>query len=221
VGATGSSFTLTSGQIGATIDVRASYIDQQGTAESVLSANTAAVSPVLPFFQYTLTASGTAGQTQATVYQGPVGYLQYEFAGAAAGEAVLGTTGNDFIHLGAGDDAANGGAGDDVIDGGTGSNFLTGGAGRDVFFLDGRSGDTTWSTITDWQAGEEVSLWGWVQGVSKATWVENAGTEGYRGATMHADLNGNGVIDTSVTWAGLTLANVPAATVHDNLLWFA
>ena len=71
------------------------------------------------------------------------------------------------------------------------------------------------------QQNSEVALWGWVQGVSKATWLENAGVDGYRGATMHADLNGNGSIDTSVTWAGLTLAEIPASTQHDNLLWFA
>ena len=221
-GATNATFTLTQAQVGAVINVRASYTDQQGTPESVGSSATGVVAPpALPFYQYTLTASGTAGQTEAVLYDGSVGYLLYEFAGSSAGEAVVGTSSNDFIHLGAGDDAADGGDGDDVMDGGSGSNFLSGGAGRDIFFLDGRNGETTWSTITDWHAGEEMALWGWIQGVSQATWLENAGVEGYRGATMHADRDGNGVIDTSVTWAGLTLADLPASTQHDNLLWFA
>lgn len=134
-------------QVGAIIGVRASYTDQQGTPESVLSAATGAVGssapPALPFYHYTLTASGTASQMEAMHYDGPVGYLLYEFA---AGEAVLGTASNDVIHLG---------AGDDMMNGGMGSNFLSGGAGRDVFFLDGRNGETTWSTITDREVGEK------------------------------------------------------------------
>jgi Ca2+-binding RTX toxin-like protein len=222
VGATNATLTLTEAQVGSTITVLASYTDGQGTPESVGSSATSIVAPpTLPFYQYTLTASGTAGQTEAVLYKGPVGYLLYEFAGSSASEAVVGTASNDFIHLGAGKDAADGGGGDDVLDGGTGSNFLSGGAGRDVFFLDGRNGETTWSTITDWHAGEELALWGWVQGVSRATWLADAGVEGYRGATLHADLDGNGVIDTSVTWAGRRLADLPASTQHDGLLWFA
>jgi RTX calcium-binding nonapeptide repeat (4 copies) len=221
-GATNASFTLTQAQVGSTITAVASYTDQQGTPESVGSPATGIVAPpALPFYQYTLTASSTAGQTEAVLYDGPAGYLLYEFAGSSAGEAVVGTTSNDFIHLGADDDAADGGEGDDVMDGGTGSNFLSGGAGRDVFFLDGRNGETTWSTITDWHAGEELALWGWRQGVSQATWLADAGGEGYHGATLHADLDANGVIDTSVTWVGRRLADLPASAQHDGLLWFA
>jgi Ca2+-binding RTX toxin-like protein len=54
-----------------------------------------------------------------------------------------------------------------VLDGGIGSNFLTGGLGADVFFLDGRGGIITWSTITDFMSGDSVNLWGWKEGVSK------------------------------------------------------
>ncbi|MGK7868515.1 beta strand repeat-containing protein [Falsiroseomonas sp. E2-1-a20] len=221
-GANSATFTLTAAQLGSAITVLASYTDQQGTDEAVASLPTpVAAPPPVPFFQFTMTETDVAGQTQAVAYAGPVAGLTYAFTGSAANEAVFGTASNDFIHLGAGDDAINGGDGDDVLDGGTGSNFLTGGAGRDIFFLDGRNGETTWSTITDWQGGEELALWGWVNGVSQATWLENAGTEGYRGATLHADLDNNGVIDTSVTWAGLTQADLPTPSQHDGLLWFA
>ncbi|MGG5885848.1 beta strand repeat-containing protein [Falsiroseomonas sp. HC035] len=221
-GATNATFALTAAQLGTAISVLASYTDQQGTDEAVSSLPVpVAAPPPLPFFQFTMTETDVAGQTQAVGYVGPVAGLTYAFTGSAANEAVSGTASNDFIHLGAGDDAISGGDGDDVLDGGTGSNFLTGGAGRDIFFLDGRNGETTWSTITDWQGGEELALWGWVNGVSQATWLENAGTEGYRGATLHADLDNNGVIDTSVTWAGLTQADLPTPSQHDGLLWFA
>jgi hypothetical protein len=160
-------------------------------------------------------------QVVAKFYEGPVEHLVYEFIGSSSGEAVVSTDDNDFVNLAGGDDAADGGDGDDVLDGGVGSNFLTGGAGADVFFLDGRGGEITWSTITDWQAGEQLAVWGWRPGESTAIWVEDAGAEGYRGVTMHADLDANGTIDTSVTWAGLTRADLPTPTEQDGLLWFA
>ena len=99
----------------------------------------------------------------ATDYSGPVAHLQYQLLGTASDEVAIGTASNDFINLLGGTDGANGGDGSHVLDGGTGSNFLSGSTGRDVFFLDGRGaslGALTWSTIADWQAGEQLSLMG-------------------------------------------------------------
>lgn len=126
------------------------------------------------------------------------------------------------VDLGAEDDAAKGLSGNDVIDGGAGSSFLTGGGGADSFILHG-GGEVTWSTITDWQAGDRVELHGWQAGVSTASWLERAGASGWEGATMHADLNADGAIDASVTWTGLSLAQVPALTAApaDGMIWFA
>ena len=109
-----------------------------------------------------------------------------------------------------------------MIDGGLGSNFLTGGTGIDTFFSDGRGGGITWSTITDFEPGEQLSLFGWRPDVSRRIMVESDGAEGFKGATMHADLNADGVFDTSVTWSGLTLAQVPVPLEFGNpqLLWF-
>jgi Ca2+-binding RTX toxin-like protein len=156
-------------------------------------------------------------------YSGPVAHLQWQYLGGTGVDVVGGTSRNDFINAMAGDDAVSAGAGDDVIDGGLGSNFLAGGTGRDVFFLDGRAaaqGAVTWSTITDWQAGEQLSVWGWQAGVSTATWFGDDGVQGFRGVTMHADLDANGTTDTSVTWAGMTQAQLPAPIQFDGLLWF-
>jgi len=164
--------------------------------------------------------NGTTTNLLPDVYSGPVAWLEYAVIGSNTGDVVIGTSQNDFFNLLGGDDAANGGAGDDVIDGGTGSNFLTGGAGRDDFFLDGRDGSTTWSTITDWEAGEQLSVFGWRTGVSQVQWVDSAGAEGWTGVTMHGDLDGNGVIDTSVTWTGLTREQLPTPLQFDDLLWF-
>jgi hypothetical protein len=147
--------------------------------------------------------------------------IRFQFIGDSTGEVVIGTTYNDFINVAGGVDAVNAGAGNDVIDGGTDSNFLTGGAGTDIFFSDGRGGVTTWSTITDWQAGEQLSVWGWHPGTSKIiAWVQ-AGAAGYEGLTMHADLNGDGTIDTSVTFTGIvSQSQLPAPLEFDGVLWF-
>jgi Ca2+-binding RTX toxin-like protein len=170
-----------------------------------------------------LVTNNDAGSNEtfaAIPYSGPVTRLDLQFIGSEQSEAILGTAFSDFINSGGGNDAIDGGMGDDVIDGGTGSNFLTGGAGQDTFFLDGRGGTTTWSTITDWQPGEQLSLWGWLPGISTASWVVSDGTPGWTGATLHADLNGDGVVETSVTWTGRSQADLPAPKEFDGVLWF-
>ncbi|NDG50218.1 MAG: hypothetical protein EBY30_14545 [Rhodospirillales bacterium] len=55
--------------------------------------------------------------------------------------------------------------------------------------------------------------------MSKFLWVENDGAAGYKGATMHSDLDGDGAIDTSVTFSALTQAQLPMpsyATIDGN-----
>jgi serralysin len=153
-------------------------------------------------------------------YKGPVSYIERQFIGDRGGQVLFGTKDNDFIRMNGGTNAVNGGSGDDVLDGGEGSNFLTGGEGTDIFFLDGRGGGVTWSTITDWRSGEQLSFWGWRPGVSKAMWIDVDGAEGYRGVTLHADLNGNGDVDASVTWSGKARWELPLPIAQDGLLWF-
>ncbi|MGG5821381.1 trypsin-like peptidase domain-containing protein [Falsiroseomonas sp. HW251] len=169
-------------------------------------------------FSVTYTATNKSFTLDPISYNGPVQNLLYQYIGSGSDEAIGGTARNDFINALGGRDAVNAGGGDDVVDGGLGSNFLTGGAGRDVFFLDGRSGGSTWSTITDWQSGEELSLWGFRPGVSRTVWVDNAGAAGFQGRTLHCDLNGDGLVETSVTWSGMG-AGLPAPLEFDNLLW--
>ena len=159
---------------------------------------------------YTGPATGAGGAT-----------ILFEFLGDGTNEVLQGTDYSDFINLGAGDDAVNGGGGNDVIDGGLGSNFLTGGPGTDIFFIDGRGGGITWSTITDWEEGEQLSVWGWTPGTSRIVLWQWDGVEGYKGLTMHADLNNDGTIDTSVTFTGITSqSQLPVPLEFPNLLWF-
>ncbi|TDH57261.1 hypothetical protein E2C06_36000, partial [Dankookia rubra] len=166
------------------------------------------------------TVDGVSSFVMPDLYSGPVAYLQYQLLGSNGGEAVASTASNDFLNLLGGDDAAVGGAGDDVLDGGTGSNFLTGGAGHDVFFIDGRSVQSTWSTIPDWEAGEQLSIWGWHPGISRVGWEDMAGTVGYEGATLHLDFDANGSWDASVTWSGIARSQLPTPREYDGLLWF-
>jgi len=158
----------------------------------------------------------------ADAYTGPVAGLVNQFLGGAFSDTVLGTEKADFINTGAGNDAINGAGGNDVIDGGLGSNFITGGAGTDKFFVDGRAAATsnTWSTITDWTAGESLTIWGYKPNVSKFNWVASDGATGFKGVTLHADLDGNGGTDTSVTWAGLTQAQLPTVQYAADYLFF-
>ncbi|MGG5890620.1 S8 family serine peptidase [Falsiroseomonas sp. HC035] len=154
-------------------------------------------------------------------YVGPVTWVQRELIGSDQGEAVVASPHADFLNLLGGDDAAVGGAGDDVLDGGLGSNFLSGGAGRDVFFVDGRGGGQTWSTISDFCIGsEQLSVWGWRPGVSRSSWEAWSGAPGWEGATLRLDLDGDGQVECSVTWTGLQTDSLPRPVTVDGLLWF-
>lgn len=165
---------------------------------------------------------GVLGYFLPELYTGPVAGLQNQFLGSAVGEIALGTGLNDFINALGGNDAVDAGAGNDVTDGGLGSNFLTGGAGIDIFFIDGRGAATTntWSTITDFAAGEQATIFGYQPGVSNFIWVGNDGVTGFTGATMHWDLDGNGLIDTSLTFAGRTQASLPVAQFGADYVFF-
>lgn len=165
---------------------------------------------------------GVDGYVLPDRYDGPVEGLENQMLGSRDSDIVLGTDLADFFNALSGDDAVDGGGGNDVVDGGLGSNFLTGGRGADIFFIDGRGAAAfnTWSTITDWQAGETLTIFGYRPGLSQWLWVERDGTADYQGATLHADLDGNGLIDSSVTWAGLTQAQLPTPLFGTDYIYF-
>jgi Ca2+-binding RTX toxin-like protein len=164
-----------------------------------------------------LTASSGANQPVYAMpmrYAGPLD-LAYVYPGTDNDDTVAGTPHNDFVNLAGGNDATEMGAGNDIIDGGGGSNFLTGGPGIDQFFLDGRFAVPVWSCITDWEIGESLVLWGWRPGTSVGAWGENAGMPGFLGATFFADIDGSGAVETVVTFAGRTVAEMPAPAMLD------
>ncbi len=178
-----------------------SFLDGTETIDGLLANKSA---PTITFNGNTVNAQD---------YAGLVEFLEYELLGETGDDIASGSLSNDFMSLLDGDDAADGGDGDDVLDGGLGSNFLTGGNGDDTFFLDGRSGKVTWSTVTDFtsgtsNSGDNVNIWGWQEGTSQLLLTENnAGAEGFKGLTLHYDLDNDGSIDTSITLTGVTNAN--------------
>jgi Ca2+-binding RTX toxin-like protein len=155
------------------------------------------------------TASGASSQPEMAIYLGPVTYLLHQHIHAGdGGVSMAATAPSVFLRGGGGDDALRVASGSNVLDGGTGSNFLVGGSGFDTFFLDGRGGRAVWSTVGNAQEEDRITLWGWQAGVSTLRWLEAGGTPGHLGATLHADLDGDGDTDASLTLAGLSLAQL-------------
>lgn len=167
---------------------------------------------------FSWTDSGThgSGTDDGTVYSGPVSYLQHVYIWSGHdGRAVASGAANVFIHGGDGDDAISAIRGSNVLDGGAGSNFLTGGhgddGGTDTFFVDARGGQTVWDTVVNFHHGDAVTMWGFKAGVTSMTWSENEGAVGAKGATLHAEINGEHTgVNASVTFAGLSVAEAQA-----------
>ncbi len=166
------------------------------------------------------TSGAASASVGGTAYVGPVvGVSDQYVAPITADNLNVGTDSQSvFIHTSAGDDAIAVSEGRNVLDGGSGSNFLTGGSGQDTFFLDGRGMSVTWSTIVNFGSGydgslyglpvipaDDATIFGFRPDVSRITWAENQGAQGYLGATMHIDLRGSGNIDASLTFAGLSV----------------
>ena len=98
-GATGTTLALTQAQVGTRISVAASYTDSQGTAESVVSAQTANVANVNDAPSGSVTVSGTAQQGQTLSASNTLadadglGTISYQwFANGAAIAGATGTT---------------------------------------------------------------------------------------------------------------------------------
>ena len=178
--------------------------------------------PAIPSFAVIDAATGQVQHSEGDAYAGPVAQLQRQFIwGGTGGVVVAASTPDVFLHGGAGDDALSATAGVNVLDGGAGSNFLVGAAGADggadTFFIDGRGGGVTWSTVVNFHHGDAVTVWGFQAGTSTVAWAADEGAAGYQGATLHSELAGAGTgITGSATFAGLSLADVQAKLTTTN-----
>jgi len=131
--------------------------------------------------------------------------------------AILGLSPSMFLHGGPGEDALQVTAGSNVLDGGGGSNFLVGATGADggtdTFFTDARTGGTGWDTDVNFHSGDSATLWGFTSGVSSWSWIGVAGAGGYTGATLSANVSGDGSVVRDITFAGLTMAQAQGLQV--------
>jgi Ca2+-binding RTX toxin-like protein len=148
--------------------------------------------------------AGTAAPGLPHTYTGPVVGLQHEYIGITSDHLNIGVSNDDwFIHTGSSDDAITVHGGTNVLDGGTGSNFLTGGTGRDTFFVDDRAASADiWSTVVNFHAGDDTTVWGLTPQDFNIAWSNNGGASGFTGLTLHATAAGKPTA--SLTLAGFT-----------------
>ena len=113
-GATTASLAVTAAQTGLLLRVRATFVDGQGTGETVFSAATSAV-----------TVAAITGTNAADI-----------LTGTSGNDLIYGLDGNDTLNGGAGNDTLHGGVGNDSLVGGTGADSMTGGPGDDVYVVE-------------------------------------------------------------------------------------
>jgi len=161
------------------------------------------------------TVAGTATPGSPQFYTGPVSNLDHEYIGITSHSLNIGVSNDNwFIHSGSGDDAIEVHGGTNVLDGGTGSNFLTGGTGtgHDTFFVDDRSASADiWSTVNNFHAGDDATIWGLTAKDFNIAWADGQGAAGFTGLTMHATAAGQPIA--SLTLAGFTTADMSSGRV--------
>ena len=212
--------TVNAGSPFDTLPVLGSFNGSTLTGADLVTVTGVTVSATAPApanaFAYTDTVMHTSGMTRGIAYTGPVAGLQQQYIWPSAdGVAIAASVGNVFLHGGVGDDALSVSSGTNVLDGGAGSNFLTGSTGADggtdTFFVDGRGGAVTWSTVVNFHHGDAVTIFGFRDGISTRPWTAVDGAAGYQGATIHSELGGAGTgVNASVTFAGVSQADAQA-----------
>jgi hypothetical protein len=155
---------------------------------------------------------GATGQP----YTGPVAGIQHEYINITPNNLNVATNSPDwFIHSGSGDDAIAVRSGTNVLDGGTGSSFLTGGSGTDTFFVDNRGNSAdTWSTIVNFHAGDDVTVWGVTPGDFNFAFEDSQGAAAFTGLTLHATAPNRPTA--SVTFAGFTMADLSNGRISES-----
>ena len=163
----------------------------------------------------TSTATGSSTYAQVETYAGAVDNVQSQFIyDGAAPLAIVAQQPGMLIRSQADATAVQLLGGNNVLDMSRGSSFLVSGPGRDVFLFHADQPHETWNTVVNFHAGDSVTLWGFKAGTSTDWWVPSAGAANYTGATLRADINADGRIDSSVTFAGKTLADTAHFTLQ-------
>ncbi len=152
-------------------------------------------------------------ESGGTPFSGPVSGVEYQYVDASANDLNI-TAGMDnvFIHTGSGTDAidVSGVEGRNVLDGGTNSNFLVGSpssSSYDTFFVDDRSPPSDiWSTVANFKAGDDATVFGVNPNDFQQSWDDNQGATGYTGLTVHFAAAGKPTA--SLTLAGFSKSDL-------------
>lgn len=100
-------------------------------------------------------------------------------------------------------------AGSTIIDAANSAVLVGHARTADSFFVDPTAAHGPATTIVSFRPGDTVTLWGFVDGTSTLSWKSNQNFNGYRGATLHAELAGKGQGgNTTLTLAGFSMNDV-------------
>ena len=187
-----------------------------GQPTGVTVTTTVAPPAAVGFVDQTTGMTGSHPLDSASV-NGP-GYLQWQYQDSGADTvAMTATLPNVFLKGGSGTKALAVTAGQNVVDGGSGSSFLAGGSGTDTFFVDVRGSSTVWDTLTNFHAGDAVTVWGWSPGSGTETVDALAGAGAFQGATLRLAGAAGGPVS-SVTFAGMSASQVGALATSSGVV---
>ncbi len=197
-------------------------LDDGAGATASASAGLTLAAPAIPSTyssfpistQTVLTSTATGSSTYSLVqnYAGAVDNLTTQFIndGAATLAIVAQQTGMLINTTAADATAVQLLGGVNVLDMQHGSSFLVSGTGNDTILLHADQAVTTWNTVANFHAGDTIIVYGVDADISTRAWDPNAGAIGYTGATLRFDVDGNGSIDSSLTFAGKSLGDTAA-----------
>jgi len=203
-------------------------LGDQPSAASTIKLDVADGAQVASGFQTTITTSAapaggagssftvtneTTGQqvfTTGDKYSGPVQGLDQQLILLTPDNLnITAAVPNVFIHTGGGMNAINVSVanGNNVLDASNGSSFLTGGTGKDTFFLDDRNlASDTYSTIVNFHAGDNITIFGVNATDFRLTTQDNQGAAGAKGLAY--TFSAAGKPNATVVIAGLSSADV-------------
>ena len=156
----------------------------------------------------TSTATGSSTFSEVELYQGAISNLntQFLYDGDPA-LAIVAQQPGMLISSQAQATAVQLQGGVNVLDMKQGSSFIVSGTGTDTFLLHADQAATTWNTVANFHTGDSIIIYGYTAGTSVRWWDANAGAASYTGATLRLDVDGNGTVDSSLTFAGKTMSD--------------
>ncbi|MDP9095989.1 MAG: isopeptide-forming domain-containing fimbrial protein [Pseudomonadota bacterium] len=163
----------------------------------------------------TSTATGSSTFSQVQTYAGAIGNVNTQFLyDGDTTLAIVAQQSGMLISSQAQATAVQLQGGVNVLDMQKGSSFVVSGTGTDTFLLHADQALATWNTISNFHSGDTAIVYGFNVATSARWWVPSAGAIGYTGATLRFDLDGNGSIDSSLTFAGKTQADVDSFQIR-------